>query len=357
MHAGGVSTPQGILVGYDGASDGDVALEWAVATSEHTHDPLRVVIVEDVSVNDGSGLWSDDYWDGVEERARATLRSLGVADPQVDRLQGRPLEALLDLAPQATLLVVGSRGHGRVGEMMLGSVSQHLAGHAACPVVVARPASRPDSARILVGMDGSGPASRALDVACRRAEKTGEEVAAVSGFRVSRDVPVDKRGNVPEKMSAHILERERDLSLLDRSGPGGPSGRHDHRGGRDPARRAGAGRRLRRRERGRGRHPRAQRADRADPRLDQPRGAPPGALLGDRRPFDLTPAPVRDDGAVPEQVHDIGKRRAWVIWLVSLSVYLLAVFNRSSLGVGGLLAQDQVSASRRPSCPSSSCSS
>ena len=44
---------------------------------------------------------------------------------------------------------------------------------------------------------------------------------------------------------------------------------------------------------------------------------------------------------VSEQIHDIGKRRAWVIWLVSLSVYLLAVFNRSSLGVAGLLAQDR----------------
>lgn len=212
MHPGGVSTPRGILVGYDGASDGDVALEWAVATSEHTDEPLRVVIVEDISANDGSGLWSEEYWDGVEERARSTLRSLGVAEPQLDRLQGRPLEALLDLASQATLVVVGSRGHGRVGEMMLGSVSQHLAGHAACPVAVARPATRPDAARILVGMDGSGPASRALDLACRRAEKTGEEVAAVSGLRVSRDVPVDKHGNVPEKMSAHILQRERDLS-------------------------------------------------------------------------------------------------------------------------------------------------
>ncbi|HWH66024.1 MAG TPA: MFS transporter [Gaiellales bacterium] len=42
-----------------------------------------------------------------------------------------------------------------------------------------------------------------------------------------------------------------------------------------------------------------------------------------------------------EQIHDIGRRRAWVIWLVSLSVYLLAVFNRSSLGVAGLLAQDR----------------
>jgi MFS family permease len=39
-----------------------------------------------------------------------------------------------------------------------------------------------------------------------------------------------------------------------------------------------------------------------------------------------------------EQIHDIGGRRAWVIWLAALSVYVLAVFNRSSLGVAGLLA-------------------
>jgi nitrate/nitrite transporter NarK len=41
---------------------------------------------------------------------------------------------------------------------------------------------------------------------------------------------------------------------------------------------------------------------------------------------------------VSEQIHDIGRRRAWVIWLVALSVYVLAVFNRSSLGVAGLVA-------------------
>ncbi|QBR92468.1 MFS transporter [Nocardioides euryhalodurans] len=42
-----------------------------------------------------------------------------------------------------------------------------------------------------------------------------------------------------------------------------------------------------------------------------------------------------------EQIHDIGRRRAWVIWLVALSVYVLAVFHRSSLGVAGLLAADR----------------
>ena len=41
------------------------------------------------------------------------------------------------------------------------------------------------------------------------------------------------------------------------------------------------------------------------------------------------------------QVHNIGRRRAWVIWLVGLSVYVLAVFYRTSLGVAGLLAADR----------------
>ena len=43
----------------------------------------------------------------------------------------------------------------------------------------------------------------------------------------------------------------------------------------------------------------------------------------------------------PEQVHDIGKRRAWAIWLAGMSVYLLAVFHRSSLGVAGLIARER----------------
>jgi nucleotide-binding universal stress UspA family protein len=61
-------------------------------------------------------------------------------------------------------------------------------------------------------MDDSGPASRALDLACRRAEATGEKVAAVTGYRVATDVPVDQRGNIPASMSAHLLERERELA-------------------------------------------------------------------------------------------------------------------------------------------------
>jgi MFS family permease len=42
-----------------------------------------------------------------------------------------------------------------------------------------------------------------------------------------------------------------------------------------------------------------------------------------------------------EREPEIGGRRAWLIWTVALAVYVLAVFNRSSLGVAGLLAADR----------------
>ncbi|MEO6018874.1 MAG: MFS transporter [Knoellia sp.] len=41
------------------------------------------------------------------------------------------------------------------------------------------------------------------------------------------------------------------------------------------------------------------------------------------------------------QVHDIGRRRAWVIWAVALAVYTVAVFHRTSLGVAGLVAAER----------------
>jgi nucleotide-binding universal stress UspA family protein len=49
---------------------------------------------------------------------------------------GHAVRALLDAAKDADLLVVGCRGHGGFSGMLLGSVSQHVAAHATCPVLV-----------------------------------------------------------------------------------------------------------------------------------------------------------------------------------------------------------------------------
>jgi nucleotide-binding universal stress UspA family protein len=53
-------------------------------------------------------------------------------------LEGHPAPVLLELAKDADLLVVGSRGHGQFTGMLIGSVSEHVVSHASCPVVVVR---------------------------------------------------------------------------------------------------------------------------------------------------------------------------------------------------------------------------
>jgi nucleotide-binding universal stress UspA family protein len=57
-------------------------------------------------------------------------------------LEGAPATVLVDESREADLLIVGSRGHGGFAGLLLGSVSQQCAHHAACPVVIVRAPSR-----------------------------------------------------------------------------------------------------------------------------------------------------------------------------------------------------------------------
>lgn len=52
----------------------------------------------------------------------------------------------------ADLIVTGSRGHGAIATMLLGSVAAAIVDHAPCPVLVAR---RPSCARVVLAEDGS----------------------------------------------------------------------------------------------------------------------------------------------------------------------------------------------------------
>jgi len=53
-------------------------------------------------------------------------------------VEGHPAQQLVVASEGADLVVVGSRGHGGFVGMLLGSVSQHVSAHAACPVLVVR---------------------------------------------------------------------------------------------------------------------------------------------------------------------------------------------------------------------------
>ncbi|MDR2985950.1 MAG: universal stress protein [Nocardiopsaceae bacterium] len=87
--------------------------------------------IEDV---DFKGLATHVIEDAILETPRPSAHVKIV--PKV--VHGNPARTLLQEATGAELLVVGTRGHGPVSEMLLGSVSHHSVHHAPCPVVVVR---------------------------------------------------------------------------------------------------------------------------------------------------------------------------------------------------------------------------
>jgi nucleotide-binding universal stress UspA family protein len=108
---------------------------------------------------------------------------------------GRPVEALRRVAeePDVRLLVVGSRGHGDLAELVLGSVSHALSHRSPKPlVIVPQPAPGPAAAarkgRIVVGVDGSPTADAALKWAAEEALIRDATLEVVVAWTVSRAV-------------------------------------------------------------------------------------------------------------------------------------------------------------------------
>jgi nucleotide-binding universal stress UspA family protein len=202
---------RGIVVAYDDSRDAKVALSWAIQTAIRSGLPVLAVVADPPERGVLRPLDRDEQQ---LEHARVAAEGL-LKEADVEGIAeyrpGTALPVLLDAAEGAAMIVAGSLGHGQFGGAMIGSVSQHLARHASCPVVVARPAARPEPSRIVVGVDGSGGSGAALEFACLRAEQTHEPVVAVHGWRLS-NVPVDKHGNVPTHLVQRMAEHERLLS-------------------------------------------------------------------------------------------------------------------------------------------------
>ena len=168
-----------ILVAYDGSPDAELGLRWAADEARGTGRGLHVVVVDDAI----SSPWGAEAVHRGAEALDGVEETLGDLDAVLETRVGHVTGELLGAAASADMVVVGSRGHGRAGDLLVGSVSQHLARHAPCPVVVVRP-TRGTDRRIVVGVDGSSTSSAALDYACRRAERTGERVVALHAWRV-----------------------------------------------------------------------------------------------------------------------------------------------------------------------------
>jgi nucleotide-binding universal stress UspA family protein len=89
-----------------------------------------------------------------------------------DLAAGPAAQVLCERSRAADMVVVGSRGHGELPGLRLGSVSWQVAGHASGPVVVVRGAWRPANqvpGPVVLGADGSPAGQAAITFAFEEA--------------------------------------------------------------------------------------------------------------------------------------------------------------------------------------------
>jgi nucleotide-binding universal stress UspA family protein len=212
-----------VLVGVDGSAASLHALDWATAYAHRVGWALHIVCSYSLpsftaASLDGGYAALDDTT--IQEGAKSVLAEAEarVADAGVrattEVATGDAAGVLVELSGDYGLAVVGTRGRGGFTERLLGTVSSALPAHARCPVVVVplrAEANRgvswtvPGSAsgadaetsttapgaaeirevrRIVVGVDGSPQAERALQHAILQANAWGAELTAVTGVPV-----------------------------------------------------------------------------------------------------------------------------------------------------------------------------
>jgi nucleotide-binding universal stress UspA family protein len=149
LAASGARTGERLVAGVDGSETSARALGWAlddararggiVAAVHAWHVPFSMSLTagarDHSAFEEAAGRLLDQVVDATASQYR---------DVPVERVLvgGSPTDALLGAARDAALVVVGGRGVGGFRGLLLGSVSQQLAHHAPCPVVVVPSATR-----------------------------------------------------------------------------------------------------------------------------------------------------------------------------------------------------------------------
>ncbi|GGY33501.1 universal stress protein [Streptomyces djakartensis] len=184
-----------IMVGLDGSSESRAAAEWAAREAKLRGLPLRLVhvwepVAEPLAQAPLLGTETLKHWS--ERIPRGAAEGLRSRHPGVEvsavQLSGVPGDVLVDVARDAELLVLGSRGLSGVGGFMVGSVGQVVIARTEVPVVLVRsgeqaadehamdPAGIPSAATrfrpVLLGLDTRTPddtvVAFAFDEAARR---------------------------------------------------------------------------------------------------------------------------------------------------------------------------------------------
>jgi nucleotide-binding universal stress UspA family protein len=187
--------PMRILVGIDGSPGSEAALRWAC--HEATLRPAAVTALVAWTADgrphhiyhlathaDSAGLMA----------AARTLLETAVARVRGDfptvevtpvARQAEPVAAMLELAAQADLVVVGARGNSVIRRLAAGSVSQGVVHFSPVPVVVVHDVPHTgavDKRPVAVGIDGSGMSLAALRWAAGEAATRGVPLRVVHSW-------------------------------------------------------------------------------------------------------------------------------------------------------------------------------
>ena len=211
--AGSMNTDAPIVVGYDGKPDSVAALSWAAELASLRGDALVATTIVDPRETPRGTAWPESYWAEIADQAREVCAQWPQVSTRIERHTGHLVPRLVEAAREASMLVVGSQGHGLVGEILRGSVSQGAARHATVPVVVVRAPDNPASGRIVVGADGSDSSTRALEFACDLARLTGDKIVALRAWHPA-PVVTDRYGYVPPPRADTIDHAEAALGRM-----------------------------------------------------------------------------------------------------------------------------------------------
>ena len=159
-----------IVVATDGSAAAGASLENAVTLAQTTGDTIAVVTVwralqGDFGVPYPSTAMLGDLLDAERVHAESVLehaakRCDDAGVPATTRLAtGDPAERICAFADEidATLIAVGTQGHGTVRSLIVGSVSSAVIRTAHCPVIVTRAdgATRNGSTHTILTSEGA----------------------------------------------------------------------------------------------------------------------------------------------------------------------------------------------------------
>ena len=141
--------PTSILVATDGSREAELAVTTAADLAKSTDSELHVVHVGELPLvyHPERHAYRAEYEEHereAQQRLEAQLERIEGADAtllaQSHLRMGRADEEIVELAHSigAGMIVMGSRGQGRLRRALLGSVSESVVRHAHCPVTIVR---------------------------------------------------------------------------------------------------------------------------------------------------------------------------------------------------------------------------